>query len=236
MLCRCFCWITLKNQQIAIRNNAILQQDLKAERESINSWVDAYREERKRSHDFQNQLSVLRGMLDDRVPSEQFLQYLDSLLNIELPKTRYINTNRPVADVLISQKAALAKNRNIDFRMQLDDLSRFPLLDDELVVVFANLLDNAIAASERIPNENLRHVLIRVQCTQEVSYLYIENTTAEPVTVKNNRVVTKQYEATGHGFGLQNVTTILDHRQALYAFEYHPTKSTFSFSAQLMVD
>lgn len=49
----------LEKQQIAIRNNVILEQDLKIERESISSWVSAYREERKRSHDFQNQLSLI---------------------------------------------------------------------------------------------------------------------------------------------------------------------------------
>ena len=224
----------LENQQLAIRDNAILQQNLKTEHESINAWVEAYREERRRSHDFQNQLSVLRGMLDETSLSEPFLQYLDSLLNVELPKTRYISTNRPVADVLLSQKAAIAKNKNIIFQIYLDDLSRFPLSDDELVVVLANLLDNAIAATERISDISLRRILIRVQCEPEVSYLYIENTTAETVDIKNNRVVIRRGEYSGHGFGIQNVTTILDRRQALYAFEYHPCDAIFSFSAQLM--
>lgn len=224
----------LENQQVAIRNNVILQQDLKAERESINSWAKAYREERKRSHDFQNQLSVLRGMLDDHVPPETFKEYFDSLLNIELPKSRYINTNRPVADVLISQKAAIAGSKDIDFRIQLDDLSLLPLTDDELVVVLANLLDNAIAATEKIADKSLRRMLIKVQCTPEVSYLYIENPTAEPVNIRNNRVAVQQNECSGHGFGIQNVTTILDRRHALYAFEYHADESRFSFSAQIM--
>ena len=212
----------------------ILQQELKAEQESISAWVDAYREERKRSHDFQNQLAVLRGMADDQTKSDQFVNYLDSLLNVELPKTRYINTNRPVADVLISQKASIAKNKGVNFRMQLDDLSQFPLSDDELVVVLANLLDNAITASERVPDETARYVLMRAQCTPEVSYLYIENPTSEPVTIKNNRVVVKQLKSSGHGFGLQNVTTILDRRQVLYAFAFQAESSIFSFSAQFM--
>lgn len=224
----------LENQQLAIRDNAILQQDLKTEHESINTWVEAYRAERKRSHDFQNQLSVLRGMIDDASTSEHFLEYLDSLLNVELPKTRYINTNRPVADVLLSQKAAIAKNKNISFQIHLDDMSGFPLSDDELVVVLANLLDNAIAASEQIPDISLRRILIRVQCTPMVSYLYVENTVAKAVAIKNNRVVIRRDESSGHGFGIQNITTILDRHQALYAFEYHPDDALFSFSAQLM--
>lgn len=224
----------LENQQVAIRDNVILQQELKIERESISAWVEAYREERKRSHDFQNQLAVLRGMADELGRSDQFVQYLDSLLNVELPKTRYINTNRPVADVLISQKVSIARNKGVNFRIQLDDLSHFPLSDDEIVVVFANLLDNAIVASEKVPDEIERYVLIRAKCTPEVSYLYIENPTTEPVTIKNNRVVVKQCESTGHGFGLQNVTKILDRRHVLYAFVFQPEKNIFSFSAQFM--
>lgn len=223
----------LENQQLAIRDNAILQQNLKNERESINAWVEAYREERKRSHDFQNQLSVLRGMVDNRVPADQFLGYLDGLLNIELPQTRYINTNRPVADVLLSQKAAVARNWNIEFHMQLDDLSHFPLTDDELVVVFANLIDNAIAACEQITDESQRSIILKIQCNPSVAYLYLENNTAMPVVVKDNRIVTKRYKQNGHGFGIQNVTTILDRCQALYAFMYHPDKCTFSVSIQL---
>ncbi len=224
----------LENQQIAIRDNAILQQDLKTERESINTWVDAYKEERKRSHDFQNQLAVLRGMIDENAPPKQFLHYLDSLLNTELPKTRYINTNRPVADVLISQKAAIARNKHIALQLHLDDLSQFPLSDDELVVVLANLLDNAITAAEQIPEEAKRHIFVRMQCTPTVSYLYIENSTALPVQIKNNRVITRQSELSGHGFGIQNITTILERCHAIYAFEYHQGDSVFSFSTQLM--
>ena len=53
---------------------------------------------------------------------------VDGLLNTELPKTRYINTNRPIADVLISQKAAIARNKHITLQLHLDDLSKFPHL------------------------------------------------------------------------------------------------------------
>lgn len=224
----------MEKQQIAIRDNVILQQDLKNERESISAWVAAYREERKRSHDFQNQLSVLRGMVAEHVSDETFLQYIDSLLNVKLPATRYINTNRPVADVLLSQKAAIAKNKGISFQMQLDDLSMFPLTDDELVVVLANLLDNAIEACERLPADKSKQILIKIQCKPEVTYLYIENATAEPVAVKNNRVVISRKNSNAHGFGLQNVATILDMHHVIYSLSYQEDARKFCFSAQLL--
>lgn len=226
----------MEKQQLAIRDRAILQQDLKTERESISAWVTAYREERKRSHDFQNQLSVLRGMVAENVSDETFLQYIDSLLNVKLPATRYINTNRPVADVLLSQKAAIAKSKDISFQMHLDDLSSFPLPDDELVVVLANLLDNAIEACELISDERLRYILIKIQCRPDVTYLHIENPTVKPVTIKNNRVITSRKGSASHGFGLQNVATILEMHQALYTLNYQEADSVFSFSAQFLTN
>lgn len=223
----------LEKQQVAIRDNAILEQDLKIERESISAWVSAYREERKRSHDFQNQLSVLRGLVEEHAASEQFLKYLDSLLNIKLPATRYIDTNRPVADVVLSQKSAIAINKDISFQMQLDDLSQFPLPDDELVVVLANLLDNAIEACELITDKNLRYILIRIQCSPAVTYLHVENSTAKSVTIKNNHIVTHRKQP-GHGYGLQNIRAILERHQSLYTMSYQENSKVFCFSAQIL--
>ena len=223
----------LEKQQIAIRNSAILEQDLKIERESISSWVSAYREERKRSHDFQNQLSVLRGLVEEHAASEELLQYLDSLLNIKLPATRYIDTNRPVADVVLSQKSAIAMNKDISFQMQLDDLSQFPLPDDELVVVLSNLLDNAIEACELISNKDLRYILIKIQYSPAVTYLHVENSTATPVTIKNNHIVSHK-KVTGHGYGLQNIRTILERHQSLYTLSYQEDDMIFCFSAQIL--
>ena len=223
----------LEKQQIAIRNSAILEQDLKIERESISSWVSAYREERKRSHDFQNQLSVLRGLVEEHAEPEQFLKYLDSLLNIKLPATRYIDTNRPVADVVLSQKSAIAINKDISFQMQLDDLSQFPLPDDELVVVLSNLLDNAIEACELISNKDLRYILIKIQYSPAVTYLHVENSTATPVTIKNNHIVSHK-KVTGHGYGLQNIRTILERHQSLYILSYQEDDMIFCFSAQIL--
>ena len=223
----------LEKQQIAIRNSAIWEQDLKIERESISSWVSAYREERKQSHDFQNQLSVLRGLVEEHAEPEQFLKYLDSLLNIKLPATRYIDTNRPVADVVLSQKSAIAINKDISFQMQLDDLSQFPLPDDELVVVLSNLLDNAIEACELISNKDLRYILIKIQYSPAVTYLHVENSTATPVTIKNNHIVSHK-KVTGHGYGLQNIRTILERHQSLYTLSYQEDDMIFCFSAQIL--
>ena len=158
---------------------------------------------------------------------------MQTILNIKLPATRYIDTNRPVADVVLSQKSAIAMNKNISFQMQLDDLSQFPLPDDEFVVVLANLLDNAIEACELISNKDLRYILIKIQYSPAVTYLHVENSTATPVTIKNNHIVSHK-KVTGHGYGLQNIRTILERHQSLYTLSYQEDDMIFCFSAQIL--
>lgn len=224
----------LEQQRLAFRDNTILRQNLKSERESIAAWISAYREERRHTHDFQNQLSVLRGLVDENAPSAQLLPYIDGLLNTTLPQTRYIDTNRPVADVLLSQKAAIAKSRQIAFQMQLDDMSRFPLSDDELVVVLANLLDNAITACEKVSDPEQRVIRVNVQCRAEAAFFCIENSTAQPVMVKENRVISSDRKEFSHGFGLRNVASILEAYDAAYLLEYREDQRIFCVSAQIV--
>lgn len=222
----------MEKQQAALRDNVILRQNLRQERDGIAAWMDAYKEQRRQSHDFQNQLAVLYGMLESNASREDFSQYLENLLNVELPITLYINTHRSVADVLLSQKSAIAKSKDIKFSTELDDLSVFTLPDDALVIVLSNLLDNAIEACEKISNADRRYILLKMRCEKDASYLYIENSTAEFVKIQDNRVVIPKGHPIERGYGLQNIATMLDRYNAMYAIEYRDADSVFCFSAQ----
>lgn len=226
----------MEKHQLAIRDNAILRQNLKTERDGIAAWMDAYKEQRKQSHDFQNQLSVLRGMIENNTSRSDFAQYLDRLLTIELPATLYINTHRPVADVLFSQKSSIAKNKNIEFSTQLDDLSNFPLPDDALVVVLSNLLDNAINAADKTPDGKRRYILVKMRVGEEDSYLYVENSTGKPVQIIENRVIGVEPSSLEHGYGLQNIAAMLNRHNAIYAIDYREDDGAFCFSAQVFSD
>lgn len=226
----------IEEHRLAIRDNTILRQNLKKEEDGIAAWMDAYKDQRKQSHDFQNQLSVLRGMIENNVPRKDFIQYLDRLLNVELPTTLYIDTHRPVADVILSQKAAIARSKNIEFSTQLDDLSIFPLPDDALVVVLSNLLDNAINAADATPKVKRRYIVLKMRLGQEGGYLYVENSTGEPVKIIENRVVNYKSDSLEHGYGLQNIATMLARHNAIYAIDYRESDGAFCFSTQIFTD
>lgn len=224
----------IEHQQHDSVNKTVLIQNLKLESEHIASLKDAYASQRKQTHDFQNQLSVLRGLADRNAPRNEFSQYLDQILSIDFSSAPCINTSRPVVDVILSQKATVAHGKGICFQQKLENLADYPLPDDALVIILTNLIDNAIEACMQIENPDHRRILLKMQTTPEGAFLYLENTTAAPVVIHGNQIASTKSNPLTHGFGLKNVYAMLDRQHALYAIDYRAEDHTFRFSAKIL--
>ena len=77
----------LDHQQRAIQDNIILQRSIQQERESLETWQNAYSDQRKLTHDFRNQLGVLYGLAHQKAPYDEIMTYANRLLD---------ETNTPV--------------------------------------------------------------------------------------------------------------------------------------------
>ena len=187
-------WILdyLDRQQIAIQDNIILRRSIKQEKESMEALVEAYSEQRKKTHDFQNQLSIIYGLALQEVPNGKVVQYVRSLLKKETIPILVTKTGRNVVDILLTQKHSVAVKNEIDFQFQLDDLSGFPLSDEDLIVVLSNLIDNALNACKEIPDSRNRTILLKMRTTEVAGFLYLENSTARDVEIRDNRIVLRE--------------------------------------------
>ena len=221
----------LEKQQAVVLENTVLHQSLKLESEHIRSMQEAYERQRKQTHDFNNQLSVLRGMAEQNAPESEFADYLGKILAIEFPSVTYLNTHRLVVDVILSQKTATAAGSEIIFELQLDDLVDYPLSDDAIVVILTNLIDNAIEACEKIEVPSERRIKLKMLQRQSAAILYIENTTAEPVQIRNNQIASSKSDTFAHGYGLKNVISCIENSGGMYAMRYVEDRSVFCFSA-----
>lgn len=220
-------------KQEAIHDSAVLRQNLKLEQEHIAALTRSYTRQRAQTHDFKNQLAVLRSMAEQGAPQEEFAAYLNSVLAADVPGVLYINTHRTAADITLSQKVPLARDKGIDFQFQLDDLSGFPMADDALVVVLTNLIDNAMEACEKIPDSKGRHIWLKMKMTSRFGILNIENTTAGPVAVRGGTVHTTKADPLSHGYGLKNVAAMISQSGGMYFIEYRKEDGVFRFCASI---
>lgn len=223
----------IERQRQAVQDSLALRQNLRMASDQVQAPEAAHEQQRKLTHDFKNQLAVLRNMAGTDAPREDMTRYLDGILEETAPAGSYVDTHRLIANLLINQKMAEAKLRRVAFDAQLDDLSRFPLTDEALVVVLSNLLDNALEACERIPREDARRIVLKMRVSEASCLLSVENTAAAPVRIVRNAVQTSKGDPLEHGYGLKNVCSALDQAGAIYTLHYEPETSVFSFIAQL---
>ena len=223
----------LDREQQLIQDNLVLRQNIKYQNDTVEAWANAYKDQRKLTHDFQNQLSVICGMAEREAPDSELLAFVHTVLKNSTSQSLVVKTGRLAADVLLSQKYHLARSKGISFSLQLDDLTHFGLKDEHLVVVLANLIDNAIEACEKIDNGKSEKMMLVMKVEEESSFLYIENTTAFPVKILDNQVVLPAKQSAEHGYGLKNATAILNSYKAVFAIVYKEEQGLFCFSAQV---
>lgn len=210
-------WILdyMDQQQAALQDNIILKRSIKQEKESMEALVEAYSDQRKKTHDFQNQLAVIYGLAQQESPNGEIIKYVEPLLKKELLPTLITKTGRNVVDILLTQKYSAAIKNQISFQMQLGDLSTFPLSDEELIVVLSNLLDNAFNACMAVSSFDERKVLLKMRTKEAAGFLYLENRTAHDIEILDNKIVAPKNKSIEHGYGLKNVTAILENINAL---------------------
>ena len=224
----------LDHQNRALHDFAILKHSMKLEQDNVQAWMSAYSNQRKQTHEFQNQLSVIYGLAQQEASDGELVHYVSRLLQTDLSESLFVKTGRTVVDVVLNQKHAVAQSKGITLNVQLDDLSDFALPDDALVVVLSNLIDNAIEACEK--NHDPRHKTIRLNmdANPAANFLYIENPAEEPVKIVNNHIVTSKKGAADHGYGLKNISTILSQYDTEFALDYQEETTMFRFSLQVI--
>ena len=223
----------LDQQQQLYQDNLVLQKSIQYQNEAVEAWTNAYKNQRKMTHDFQNQLSVIYGLAECEAPNSELSSYIQTILKNSTANSLIVKTGRLVADVLLSQKHDVAQTKGIQFLLQLDDLTHFGLKDEHLVVVLSNLIDNAIEACEKIDNGKIKKITLVMKVEEESSFLYIGNTTAFPVKILNNQIVIPMKPSTEHGYGLKNVVNILNQYHAVFAITYKEDSGLFCFSTQI---
>lgn len=204
----------------------LLRQQISMQTENYSALKDNYSAQRKATHEFQRHIQVLRDLLD-REEFDSAKNYVCQLQSSRALRAFCINSNNPVIDVVLNQKYQFAQENGITMRVQVNDLSGIPYQTNELVVLLANLLDNAIEACLRTDKQReIRCSILEEDCI----YISICNT-SEPVDIVNGGIATSKLNTAEHGFGLPAVKYILERLGAEYTFDYKD--GWFQFAAEI---
>ena len=166
-----------------------------------------YRQIRGWRHYFRNFFQTMKAYAAAK-DWEAITHYLD-LLDEDLQTVdTVIKTGNPMTDAILNSKISLAKAKNIEVVADAHIPVRLKSSEIDLCCIIGNLFDNAIEASEKLP-EGQR--VIRVYMDMRGTQLYISftNFTAGKKLKKEGKLF-RSTKGAGHGLGLVRIDAIVE--------------------------
>ena len=205
---------------------ALLNQSMVLQTENYQALEKSYRAQRSASHEYQHQLQVIRALLQDGNTLEA-QAYIDKLQGQNTTRIFATNSKHPIIDAVLNEKYQRAKENCIDIQIKVNDLSGLKIHTDALVVLLSNLLDNAIEACLRLPEDRS----IKCSLVLEDSFLLSIRNTSIPVQIVDGQIQTTKASKSEHGFGLPAVKRIIEQLNGEYVIDY--SASWFQFVADI---
>lgn len=166
--------------------------------EKINTEIRRFR------HDYNNHMNCMKSL----VQSGRYDELMDYVNNISdaFPQSGFLyNTGNYIADAILTDKLENARKNgtNISFKGIISP----SINNTDLCIILGNILDNAVEACEKIDGEKEISVFGGYQHGYFI--LIVKNPISCHVQTENGIPATTKPDASYHGFGLQNVESVV---------------------------
>lgn len=191
---------TLQENQEMEKQKTLFAQQLKAITSRIEQTAISEQQLAAERHDLRHRYNTILSLLSDG-DIEKAKEYVNSS-RLRLDKTRHTAwCENSVISATVDIYATLAEYHGILLNARLDVPEELPVNSEELSVVFANALENAINAAKNLPKDK-RQILIT--CIHEPKLmLQIKNPIAKQVHFDKDSIpVTSR---SGHGIGTWSI-------------------------------
>ena len=222
---------SLERETEVMTQARLYEQQLVLYNEEAKEREQEYFRYRKIRHDMKNHLIGLRSLIKEG-DVQRAENYLDGLLDdIEIVEEKICSGN-VVVDTLVNAKYTLAKKMHIKTDIQVCIPNEFKFQDKHLMVILGNIIDNAIEASMKLPEEERYIKLIILYQKKMLNILIINNYNGRTRKNKWGEFITTKDEQVYHGLGLSAIKQAIDY----YNGEVKITEKNGKFQVSLIYE
>ncbi|MBR4626442.1 MAG: GHKL domain-containing protein [Ruminococcus sp.] len=221
--------IIIKNRQTAYYNDMSTrnEQFLEAELVASNIYRQSQEDTRAFRHDMNNNLAVLAALMKkgSYPEAESYINELHGRLSAFSPR---IVTGDDMLDALISSKLASIEEKGIEFTINGIMDGGFGWKPIDICAVFANMIDNAVEACERM-SYGKKYITMNIRKTDHQRIITMSNSTAEWVDCSrlgDGTHYTSKADSSSHGFGVKNIRDTLARNGAMMQLSCTATEFT----------
>lgn len=196
-------FILLGNKKSYFENVAMINQNyLNAEVRHFQAYQQMQTETRRIRHDMKNHMNAML-YLAQQEKSEELKQYLQQLADSVQQINTELSCGNSLADAICNEKNQIAKQNGIRFEISGKMPERIGIEPLDICTIFANALDNALEAVQKIAPSS-RWMKLNISIQEDILLLTFTNPFQEDMSNCGKRKTTKPDDI-NHGFGIQNI-------------------------------
>lgn len=190
------------------KNTGLLKLSLQQQSEIIDKIKIQYDSMSEMRHNYVHELAYIQGVLAER-NYDKLDDYINKKLSSEkLKGYNYIFTSNKVIDSVINYKFSIAEQKGISVLCTLT--AEIPeVLEHDISIILANLLDNAIEASEKLSHSN-PEIILNISEVSEYYSIMVKNRIDSSVISDNKQLYTTKKNKQHHGYGLRTVKVLTE--------------------------
>lgn len=211
--------IQQEQEHIALENK-LLRMNYQAAEESYESNAKLY-------HDMRNHFMLLQTYLADGkiAEAQEYLQKLGGESSVSSVEKR---TGVEAIDYILSQKAAKAAGMGIEMEIHAEYPKECGIDPVDLCTILTNLMDNAIEACEKLPEEAEKKIALTIRRIHQFVIIRLSNTAVSEPVIKNGNLITSKQDTERHGWGMKSVKTAVEKYQGTIEYKYEDHLFTVS--------
>ena len=209
-----------------LHEKEMLELQVKNQIQMYRSVSENFDIQKRKSHEFKNQILCIEALLKDK-EYDRAVDYVSKISKGFFKERNAINTNQVVVNAILNTKYEEAINKHIVFVFKVNDLFNIKMEDEDLVVILANLLNNAIEACENCIGKKV--IKFKFMMEEQMIILSVKNTCNQMIIYHNNEIATtKMINQDEHGVGIKNIIRIVEKYNGEYVIQNDEDQFYFS--------
>ncbi len=203
-------------REMQIQSDYIMKKRMKNQAGMYRSMSENFEQQRKRIHEYNNQINCIEGMLI-KGNVNQTIDYISHITGGLKKEMDTIDTNNVIANAIINSKYKEAQDKNIVMAIIVNDLSICGIEEEDIVIILSNLLNNAIEACEKMDKKRI--IRLKFVVEDNMTIISVKNTVKENIDLPDGTLQTTKENKEEHGIGIANIKEVVEKYKSSYVIQ-----------------
>ena len=167
----------------------------------------------KREHEYKNVVTAVLKLAKDGHVNEA-ITILEKQNTELINNANVVETGNTILSAIFNAKYSEARAKDITVRIDIGDLTKVNLDERDSIIIFSNILNNAIEAAEKC-EENNRYIHIKALVENEQFVFSVRNS----CNYASDSMQSSKQDVIPHGFGLDNIREAVERNEGNCYFE-----------------